>query len=160
MSQLYGNQERYVLLEVDLPAGDAGTSRPVADVAVRYGDLLSPSPSVLTGQVAVAYTGSAEDVEERADRSALVEVVKQVAAEASEKAVELRDMGRVEDARELLQENASYLMESAEQLQAPELQGYGEAANRAASNLDEDSWNAERKQMRSEQYSTQNQQSY
>jgi Ca-activated chloride channel family protein len=160
MSQLYGNQEKYVMLEVELPAGRAGQTFPVADVEVRYGDLVTRSDARLAGIATVAYTDSSSVVQERADKSALVEVVRQVAAEASEKAVELRDQGRVEEARDLLQKNAGYLASQADELDAPALQAAGEAAIRAAENLDDESWNAERKKMRSEQYATQNQQSY
>jgi Ca-activated chloride channel family protein len=160
MNQLYGNQEKYVLLEVELPAGAAGVTMPVADVEVRYGDLVSKSSAVGRGSASVAYTESSRAVADTADKAALVDVVEQVAAETNEKAVQLRDEGRVQEAKDLLEANADYLSSSGEALNAPALGAQGAAASRAAGNLDDESWNAERKKMVSEQYTIQNQQSY
>lgn len=160
LSQLYGNQEKYLLLEVDLPAGRAGVTLPVADVEVRYGDLVSRSASVARGSVSVSYSDSQGTVDSRADRAALVDVVRQVAAETTEKAVKLRDEGRVDEAKDLFQSNADYLLSSAKTLDAPALKAQGGASSRAAENLDDESWNVERKKTRSEQYGIQNQQSY
>jgi Ca-activated chloride channel family protein len=160
LSQIYGNQEKYVLLEVELPAGAPGQTLPVADVEVRYGDLVSRSAALVNGGASVAYSDSARTVEERADKAALVDVVRQVAAETTEQAVQLRDAGKLSEAKDLFEKNAEYLEASAEYLDAPALEEAGAAASRAAGNLDDESWNAERKKTRSEQYATQNQQSY
>jgi Ca-activated chloride channel homolog len=160
MNQLYGNQEKYLILEVELPSGQSGASLPVADVQVRYGDLVSRATATANGSVSVAYTDSARTVETTADKEALVDVVQQVAAEKTDEAVKLRDEGKVEEAKTLLEANAQYLQSSADALAAPALQQGAAAASRAASNLDDESWGAERKKMRSEQYGIQNQQSY
>ena len=160
MSQIYGNQEKYVILEVELPDLQAGKSASVADVELRYTDLVTREGATSTAHAAVAFSESPAAVRDRADRSTLVEVVRQQAAETSEKAVELRDQGKVKEAKDLLEQTAELLSSQAQDLDAPVLEEAGEAARRAASNLDDESWNAERKQMRSEQYATQNQQSY
>ncbi len=44
LNQVYGEQEKYVLLEVEVPAGEAGPSRGLAQVAVSYVNMASNRP--------------------------------------------------------------------------------------------------------------------
>jgi Ca-activated chloride channel family protein len=160
MNQLYGNQEKYVLVELEVPEGSSGQSLEVASVELEYEEALSGSPGRLEGRAAVSYTSSARLAEERVDRKALASVIMQVAAQANQEAVALRDKGDVEEARALLEQNAELLLREARRLEAPELEAYGMSTAASAEGLDEEKWNAERKRMVSEQHAIETQQSY
>ena len=58
MSQLYRDQTRYVLLEVEVPAGRPGRVQRVADVTVGYHDLLTGSQVKLQGDASVTFADS------------------------------------------------------------------------------------------------------
>jgi len=87
--------------------------------------------------------------------------VLQVATEQSEKAVQLRDEGRIEEAKEVLESNADYLRANAAALGSQLLDDYGAINEEDASKLEsEEEWKASRKQMRDKQFENRSQQSY
>ncbi len=160
LNELYGSQEKYLLLELEVPAGRAGEERDVATVDVAYADTASKSVDRVRGGASVRYTASREVADQNADRKVLSSVVIQQATEANDRAVQLRDEGRVDEARQLLMDNAKQLRESASALAAPELEAYGAANEADAKALDKADWDAQRKKMRSLQHANQTQQSY
>jgi Ca-activated chloride channel family protein len=160
INELYGNQEKYLLLELEVPAGRAGETRDVAVVNVAYADTGTESTDRVHASASVSYTASQRVVEENTDRRVMSSIVIQRATEDNDRAVQLRDEGRVEEARELLLRNARTLRESASKLDAPELEAYGAANEADARALEKDDWEAQRKKMRSLQHANQTQQSY
>ena len=90
-----------------------------------------------------------------------MEAAKQIATEKSEKAISLRDEGKVEEAKKVMQESADYLEEQAQELESEELKGMSAESEMDAEALEDDSqWNSNRKRMKAETYEKQNQQSY
>jgi Ca-activated chloride channel family protein len=161
INELYGGQEKYLLVEVRVPRGQAGAVRDVAHVEVSYADPQTRRLEDLSDDVQVAFTESQKRVDQSRDKEVLSEVILQEATEVNEQAVKLRDEGRVEEARELLLENAARLRRSAVELEAPALADYGEANASAAEGLaDDDAWAAQRKGMLEEQHGNRVQQSY
>jgi Ca-activated chloride channel homolog len=160
INELYGNQEKYLLVELEVPAGRAGDSLDVATVDVAYADTTTRSAERVRGAATVRYTASQQEVDRNADRKVMSSVVIQQATEVNERAVQLRDEGRVQEAQKLLKDNAARLRESASSLAAPELEAYGAANEEDAKALDKADWDATRKKMRSQQHANQTQQSY
>ncbi len=160
INELYGSQGKYLLLELEVPAGSAGETRDVAVVDVAYADIDRQATDRVRGAAAVRYTESQQTVEQSTDRRVMSAVVIQEATEANDRAVQLRDEGRVEEAKRLLIENAQKLRESASKLEAPELEAYGAANEADAQALEQGDWEAQRKKMRSLQHANQTQQSY
>jgi Ca-activated chloride channel family protein len=160
LNQVYDGQEKYILLEVEIPAGEAGRSRDVAKVEVDYNDL-SAARQQVAANARVRYSGSRAEVARGRDSAVLVAAATIVAAENSRRAVELRDEGKVEEARTLLQRNAATLATQAAEYNAPGLEAAA-ATNRAdAEKIDDEAeWTRQRKDMRQEQYRAVNQQSY
>ena len=157
LSQLYRDQTRYVLLEVDLPAANSGTVRPVADVTVSYHDLFTGSKATLRGDTSVTFTDSRAAVERTINRDVQVAVVSQTAAERNIVATALRDEGKVEEAREAFRSNSSYLEKNAAKLGDKRLRQDAAANYEASENLDDEKWNKERKKQKELQYKTQTQ---
>ena len=161
LSQLYGRQEKFVLLEVEVPPGAAGQSQPLARVDVSYDNMATRARDRLAGSAAVSFTESDAAVIERADPKVMAVTVEQIANTMSKEAVELRDEGRLQEAERKLRESAAYVNKNAEVLNSPALQSLGEELERDASALQDDQdWNRQRKELRQKQYSRDVQQSY
>ena len=161
VSQLYSNQEKYLLIELDIPPNSEGSTINVADVKIDYDNMESRTKENLAGNARISFTRSQATVEETKDKKTLVDAVKQIAVETTEEAILLRDEGRVDEAARLLQANTEYLFREADALSSPELQGLGAANSMDAEAVQDDTdWNANRKRMKDDSYKVQNQQSY
>lgn len=146
LNQLYRDQTRYLLLEVEIAPGADGRVRSVADVTVDYRELASKTDQQLHGKANVAYTSSASTVESRKNRDVLVAVTTQIAAERNQVATALRDEGKIEQAREAFRKNKDYLEQKSVELAAPALRKEAAASGAAeASVADEAQWNRQRK---------------
>ncbi|WP_432696264.1 vWA domain-containing protein [Marinobacterium sp. YM272] len=161
LNQLYSEQEKYLVLEVEVPAQQAGNELALASVQVDYTNLASRRPARLDGRVIARFSASDREVEQAVDKTALESAVEQLANEYSRAAVERRDSGDVAGARQLMEESAAYLGAQAEALASPELKAQEEEALQDADKLSsEQDWNRQRKEMREKQYKRTNQQSY
>ncbi len=157
MNQLYRDQTRYLVLEVDVTPAAAGRARQVADVTVGYHDMLTASQATLRGGTSVTFTASETVVERDTNKGVMANVVSQIGNERNELATTLRDDGKVEDARALFQSNAAYLKRNAERLGDSRLRKDAQSNFEASENLDDEKWNRERKKQRELQYKTKTQ---
>ncbi len=170
MSQLQADNERYVVLEVEAPAGAKAGSVDVADVEVEFLPLGETARTKTGAKVVASLSDSKSDAEASIDNAVMSAVTEQIATEASEKAVELRDSGKIEDARKVLEDNAAYLNRqkgalSAGAAPAPAsaivtLDELEKKSREAAGNLDNDGWERTRKGMRYDQHKSKAQQKY
>ncbi|MBK9168885.1 MAG: VWA domain-containing protein [Bryobacterales bacterium] len=146
MNQVFRDQSRYLLVEVEVAPGVAGRSRPVASVTAGFRDLTSQSDAELRGAASVTYTNSSSAVESGRNRDVMVAVTTQVAAERNQVATALRDEGKIEQAREAFRQNSEFLEERAVELAAPALRNDAEASRAAGRSVaDEAEWNRSRK---------------
>ncbi|MBL4889021.1 MAG: VWA domain-containing protein, partial [Candidatus Lindowbacteria bacterium] len=161
LNQLYSEQEKYILLEVEVPAMKAGRSLKLAKVDVTYSNMLTNRTDTLSGSVRVTFTGSKDLVEKRTNVVVMAAVVEQIATERSKLAVELRDKGEIEEAKKVLNANASYLSLSAKKYKSPKLSTLGASNSADAERVDDDAkWRSGRKAMRKQQHESASQQSY
>jgi Ca-activated chloride channel family protein len=145
LNQVYGEQEKYLLLEVEIPAGGDGTKRNVADVAVSYVNMASKAPVRITRTAATRFTANPGQVESSTHRGVMASAIEQIAVERNLLAINLRDQGRVEEARRVLRENAAFLAENARRYESLTLQIYSESQEVTAAGLNDEQWNATRK---------------
>ena len=161
INQLYSNQEKYLLVELNVSPNQVGSRMNIADVTIKYADMKSKRSDQLFGYSEVEFTQSEETVERSVDKETVIDAVKQISAEVSEEAVLLRDEGRVEEAQALLENNTEYLFGAASALESDELLLLGDVNAMDAEAIDDDSeWNESRKRMKAESYEIQSQQSY
>ena len=161
INQLYSEQEKYVLLEIEVLPQAEGTSLKAAEVTVQYANTVSKRRESLTGIASLNFTKLEKTVKENVDRETMVSAILQVATEKNEMAVQLRDEGQVQKARELLEENAEYLKLNAAALDSPVLEDYGIMNDLDSSMIEsDDTWGVSRKKMRKQQFENQSQQSY
>lgn len=109
LNQLYSNQEKYVLLEVIPAKGSNAQTKPLADISVRYANLSSKQTDTFNEKVALRYSQSARDVSAAQVDDVLVESAIQKAAIENERAVQLMDQGKMEEAKAVLSQNAMAL---------------------------------------------------
>ena len=161
INQLYSNQEKYLLVELNVSPNQVGSRMNVADVTIKYADMKSKRSDQLFGNSEVEFTKSEETVKRSVDKETVIDAVKQISAEVSEEAVLLRDEGRVEEAQALLENNTEYLFEAATALESDELLILGDVNAMDAEAIEDDSsWNENRKRMKADSYEIQSQQSY
>ncbi|SIQ79670.1 vWA domain-containing protein [Marinobacterium stanieri] len=161
LNQLYSEQEKYLVLEVEVPAQSAGTELELAQVQVDYANLATRRASQLDGRVLASFSASEVEVQAAVDKPALESAVEQVANEYSREAVERRDRGDVDGARQLLEKSAAYLGSQAEALASPALKAQEKEALQDADTLSsEEDWTRQRKELREKQYKRATQQSY
>lgn len=165
MNQIYGSQEKYVIVEVEYGKGQARAAADLATVKVAYTDSRSKERRTVESKADVRFSASKDEVAKSVNAEAMAAVVTQIANERNERAVLLRDSGKVEEAKRELQSNADYLAQEAGKLQASP----GAAAaitsasqrNRSdAESLDGAAWEKTRKVMRSNQHKDKTQQKY
>jgi Ca-activated chloride channel family protein len=160
LGQLYSSQERYFVVELEIPYGSDSSSRPVAEVSVEYMNMVTQTTEKLTSSVRVRFSDSQELAESDLNKDVLAACVIQIANERNRNATRLRDEGKVEEARSLLLSNAQFLNDSYQVTGNEGLQYRYQLNNAQAERLSEKEWGASRKLMIENQVSDAIQQSY
>ncbi len=164
MSQLYSEQEKFVLIEVEVPAGKAKQQVSLADVSVNYQNMQSRKQDRLADNMKVAYSESKEVVRQALNAPVVSAATKQVANTESKRALRLRDAGKLEEAQKVLKASAVYSRQQGALLGGvaeQELKSFSEDIARDADNIvKKKDWNATRKSLKAKQYRSDKQQSY
>jgi len=163
LNQLYAGQMKYALLEVELPAytGEAlllPSPTPIATVGVTYVNMKTQSLERIFKKVAVRLTAEPDEARASVNKDIMASAVEQIALEKNRWALELRDEGKIDQAREALLDNAQFLNSNAIQLHNEKLKAQAGSNEIDAQNLDPGAWARQRKLMRSNQYRVMKQQ--
>jgi Ca-activated chloride channel family protein len=148
-NQIYSAQQKYILLEIEVAASAAGSSRDVADVEVSYANLGTNTTDTLSSSIATRFTDKEIELVDSIDRDVMIACVSQIANDSAKRAVALRDAGKVEEARELFISNGKYLSHNASAYAEPALQTYGSQQLKTSKNVDNGAWISSRKDTRS-----------
>ena len=159
LNQLYSRQEKYILIEVEVPATEANETRKIADVDIAYANMLTETTDEISSALSVKFTRSKEVVQKSTNEEAMTEVVLQKATVANKLATSLRDKGDIEQAKQVLRQNYGYLEQNGKLLNSTKLNSYAKEQQLDLDNLDDDAkYQIRRKQMRSIQFKNTNQQ--
>ncbi|MEZ4450562.1 MAG: VWA domain-containing protein [Nannocystaceae bacterium] len=158
--QLYGGQEKFVLVEAEIEAGAAGRSAPLATVTTTYLDLVSGASESDRQLVSVRFTDSVSEADAARNTDVLIAEVEAFANDRNRLALELRDRGNLDEAQAILEGNSRYLEEAGDQYRSARLKSQAVDNKADASALEGDRWNDRRKVMRKRQYELDVQQSY
>ncbi|MFQ1007790.1 hypothetical protein B6D12_01770 [Gilliamella apicola] len=109
MNQLFSNQEKYVLLEVIPDKGKVGQEKTLAQVDLKYDNLLENKTENETQVVRISYTKDKKMVDDAIHQDVIVETELQKVALENEKALELYNQGKRDEAQQLLRENGEAL---------------------------------------------------
>lgn len=160
LPQLYGEQSRFFLLEIEVPSGADSTARDVAEVTAAFRNMIAESSQELSAKTRVGYSQDEQRLAADRNDDIVARAVLLIANEANKRATNLRDAGQIQEARELLINNASFLKKNAVELGSTELDLSCENNLRQADLLDEKNWNFNRKRMVEQQFVEENQQTY
>ena len=105
LNQLYGGQEKYVIVKCDAAPGKAGDAREIAKAEVSYDDATSGGQRVATGVAAVTYSTDAAAVAASVNRNVVKERVLNENALRLEGAIRAADKGDFENAQRLIRES-------------------------------------------------------
>lgn len=147
LNQLYSKQEKYMILEVEVPEGEAGAALDVASVDVRYANMETRTGDKLRSTVGVRFSESRDEVEQLVDKETMADAILQTTTEVNKKARDLRNEGDIKGAEEILQQNVVVLKDAASTYKSSKLKVYAEQTSRTVTNLSEGSWSRESKQM-------------
>lgn len=149
LAQVYGGEREQVMVEIEVSPRAAGTIHPIARIEVSYHDVATHAVDRVETSVAATFSTDAAAIERSLDRDVMVAVVERLAEDKSRLAVELRDQGKVEEARALLQKNRTWLDFEGDRLGSKRLQKLGAQNEQDAESLQDPSrWNRARKAIR------------
>lgn len=160
LNQLISSRQKYVLVELEVPAGEHRSEREIAKVNVSYGNLITKATDQLSATVQASYSHTQAEVDRLIDRSVMVEAVSLIATKRNRTAVVLRDQGKIEEARNMLQMNSTYLEQSAKKYKSTKLKAFSADNVEDSKNLAPKRWRRQRKKMRRVQYKNEMQQTY
>jgi Ca-activated chloride channel homolog len=152
MNQLYSGQEKYVLLEVEVPATEKNKTLKIADVEVGYANMATQTSQKLTSDVKVRFTKDAGLVKTSINKPAMIAVVTQIGNYNNDRALVLRDQGKLKEARLVLQTNVMFFDAHIEFIPSDELKRQRDYNTMNLKKMDiGGDWNKLRKDMRAEQ---------
>lgn len=121
LNQLYGNQEKYALVEVEIAGGRDGESREIAQVETRYHNPFTRRQDVSSDRLLARFASNREQVEKSVNVKVKRDYELNLNAAAQEEAINLSDEGRTKDAVGKLRESAQRLKATGKKLKAPAL---------------------------------------
>lgn len=148
LSQIYGRQDKHIVLEVEIPAAEVGSRQPLATVVASYRNMESGELDQLTGKAAVTFTDSQEQVDASLNPRVLEDVVALVANEQNKLATDYLDAGDLLNCRRTLTRNNAFLQENAVRLDSERLRTISLGNQDQLRSIEENKANAARKGMR------------
>lgn len=125
MNQLREGQEKYALLEVEVPAGIR--EQLIGDIEVTYRENSDATPRVVASRSTAGRAANDAEVDKATATPILVEVAKQIGVEKQMIAVKLSEEGKVKEAEKIFLDNARTLQSQAQLWGAPDLYLQGNA---------------------------------
>ena len=159
LNQLYGGQEKFALVEVEVDSARAGEDREIASANVVFEDALTQREGRVEARSAARFTASEREVVTAANRKVQADYAVNALAVAKDEAIALVDSGKRDQAAQVLRQRTDELRRMSEVYANTAVGQVAAAAAPAASKLEQDGLsNAERKSFRAEIQQTQNQQ--
>lgn len=160
LNQLYGGQQKYALVEVEVPAGAEDQVLEIASADCRYRSALTDRDGASTSRVQARFSRREDDVVRSANVTVQEEYIRNEIAVAKDRAVEQWDDGRREEAVRDLRKKSDELKEvGATYGVSVEVLDESEALSGAASKLDAEGMDkSDRKRYRTDSYQQRNQQ--
>ena len=159
LNQLYGGQEKYALVEIEVPPGRHGESVAIASARVTYENPFTRETETSSAEVRGSYSRDRGEV----DKSDNVTVKKAyyltVNSVGGEQAIALADEGKKDRAADTLRSSAARLKQAGKKYDDRELEKKAEQMEEQASRIERDGMTTKtRKTIRTESYQQINQQ--
>jgi Ca-activated chloride channel family protein len=159
LNQLYGGQEKFALIEVEVAPSRAGAEIEIARASVSYEDALNQRSAKLSAKRSVQFSASRSEVVASADHKVQADYAANALAVAKDEAVALVDAGRRDLAAAKLRERAEEMRALGSVYSNREVQKAAAPAAAAAEAVEKEGLsNAERKIFRADSAATRAQQ--
>jgi Ca-activated chloride channel family protein len=160
LNQLYGGQEKFALIEVEVSPSQPGVEREIARASVSYEDPATQRSARLSAHRTVQFSASRASVVSSADHKVQADYAANIMAVAKDEAVALVDANRRDDAAALLRQRSEALQAIGSAYANPAVQKVAAAAAPEADRVAREGLgNAERKAYRAESAQVKSQQS-
>jgi Ca-activated chloride channel family protein len=160
LNQLYGGQEKFALIEVEVSPSRSGAEREIARARVSYEDALNQRTTTLTAKRTVQFSSSRTVVIGSADHKVQADYALNVMAVAKDEAVALVDANRRDEAAARLRVRSEQFKAMGATYGNSEVQSLAAAAAPEADRLEKEGLsNAERKIYRADNAQIRGQQS-
>lgn len=159
LNQLYGGQEKFALIEVEVSPRAAGAEQEIARATVSYEDAVNQRAAKLSAARKVQFSAERTAVVKSADHRVQADYAANALAVAKDEAVALVDAGERQKAATLLRSRADELRKTAETYSNFSMRDMAAGAAPAAAKIEADGLsNAERKIYRAESSQVRSQQ--
>jgi Ca-activated chloride channel family protein len=143
---LYADKEKWTILELEVSSLNSIRETDIAQVKLTYHNMKTKVRDKLSSQISARLTDSKSIVEENLNSRVMVDVVTLLAIEKSQMAVKLRDEGKIDEARNLFNLNATHLKSQAVRFNSRELENLSKEQSLNGDQVDKD-WNMQRKEI-------------
>lgn len=159
MNQLYGGQEKYALIEVEVPAGQPGQTIALGEVRCRYENALTNAQEKSSALAQAKVSENLKDVRRAASKEVHQAVVENEMAVARDQALTLYNKGQKEKAARQLRHKSRTLQQQSVELGFDELAEEAGALQQEAGAFEAEQLDTTRKkEIRSESYKVRSQQ--
>lgn len=159
LNQLYGSQEKFALVEVEIDAAKPRTTREVARAEVRYENAADARPATQSARAEVSFSEARSEVVSSANHQVQADYAANRIAEAKDEVVVLVDAGRRDEAASRLREVGSSLEKMGREYSNSAVVAAAAPAAPAAAKVEADGLSsADRKEYRAKAQQTYNQQ--
>ena len=115
ISNLYGIKEKSALFEVQVPSNTHGRTMEIAQVTIQYFDPFTQDTVTERRSLSLRYDNNPTVIEKSVNKNIAKDIALTRNSEAKQRAVQLADQGRYQEADGLLQQNAALLDQTAKQ---------------------------------------------
>jgi Ca-activated chloride channel family protein len=159
LNQLYGGQQKYALVEVEVPRNADGSSIQIAEATCDYENVITRTRDTASGSTGVSFSVSKADVDESVNKPVVQEFFYNTGAEAQEQSIQLWEEGNERDAIENLRQQGAAINIKAAELKDDDLAAYGGKLEAQADELEKKGLTKRgRKELRSDSYQIEMQQ--
>ncbi|MCP4174075.1 MAG: VWA domain-containing protein [Fuerstiella sp.] len=109
LAQIYSEQDKYVIVEVELAAAETGSNLKLATVSVTYANMKTHESDKLSGGVRTSFSDNDKKVAASLNHKAMADVVALFSSEQNKLATKFLDEGDLMKCRQILKENVDYL---------------------------------------------------
>lgn len=159
MNQLYGGQEKYALIEVQVPASRPDQKLELATARCRYENALTAKAESSTSRIGTRFSGQQEEVRRTANKGVQQAVVENEMAVSRDKALDLYNAGAPAAAAQELRQSGAALQKKNEALGFSDLAKDAATLDQDAKEFEADQLSSSRKKaIRSDSYKARSQQ--
>jgi len=160
INQVYAKQQKYIIVELEVPASEHGSKVVLASVKTSYRDLKTKKRAITTRVLKLESDKSITRAKGSLNNKVMSSAIEYMAILRSQQAIKLRDAGKPRAAAVALKKNAAWLSKNAKRYKSKKLRAYAHEQDKAARAVSGPAWNRTRKSLRKSGYSRGRQQSY